>query len=78
MTLVYRIIAPHLKSHSLLKSKFKKILVENTTIIAHENDKRQVEIPEALYKQIPDALHTKKPIIDRINFENSYDALKCL
>ena len=32
-------IALHLKSHSIRKSKFRKILVENTTIIAHENDK---------------------------------------
>ena len=28
----------HLKTHSIPKSKFRKILVENTTIIAHEID----------------------------------------
>ena len=32
-------IASHLKNHSIPKSKFRKILVENTTIIAHEIDK---------------------------------------
>ena len=38
-------IALHLKTHSILKSKFRKILFENTTIIAQE-------IPEALHMKI--------------------------
>ena len=32
-------IAFHLKNHSIPKSKFGKIIVENTIIIAHEIDK---------------------------------------
>ena len=32
-------IALHLKTHSIPKSKFGKILVENTTIIAHKINK---------------------------------------
>ena len=42
-------IAFHLKNHSIPKSKFRKILVENTTIIAHEIDKLRLQILEALH-----------------------------
>ena len=42
-------IALHLKTHSIPKSKFRKILVENTTIIAHEINKLRLQIPEALH-----------------------------
>ena len=42
-------IALHLKTHSIPKSKFQKILVENTTIIAHKIDKLQLQIREALH-----------------------------
>ena len=44
-----RSIALHLKTHSILKSKFWKILVENTTIIAHEINKLQLQILEDLH-----------------------------
>ena len=44
-----RSIALHIKTHSIPKSKFWKILVENTTIIAHENDKLWLQILEALH-----------------------------
>ena len=37
-------IAFHLKNHSIPKSKFRKILVENTPIIAHEIDKLRLQI----------------------------------
>ena len=37
-------IVLHLKTHSVLKSKFQKILVENTTIIAHEINKLRLQI----------------------------------
>ena len=37
----------HLKNHFIPKSKFLKILVENTTIITHEIDKLQLQILEA-------------------------------
>ena len=47
----------HLKTHSIPKSKFRKILVENTTIIAHEIDKLRLQILEALH------IKTKKPKI---------------
>ena len=39
----------HLKTHSIPKSKFRKILVANTTIIAHEIDKLRLQISEALH-----------------------------
>ncbi len=38
--------ALHLKTHSIPKSKFRKILVENTTIIAHEIDKLRLQIQQ--------------------------------
>ena len=42
-------IALHLKTHSIPKSKFWKILVENTAINAHKIDKLQLQILEALH-----------------------------
>ena len=66
-------IAFHLKTHSIPKSKFRKILVENTTIIAHKIDKLRLQILEALH------IKTKNPPkINTINFENSDKVLKCL
>ena len=41
-------IAFHLKNYSIPKSMSRKILVENTTIIAHEIDKLRPHILEAL------------------------------
>ena len=41
--------ALHLKTHSIPKSKFRKILVENTTIIAQEINKLRLQILEALH-----------------------------
>ena len=41
--------ALHLKTHSIPKSKFRKILVENTTIIAPEIDNLRLQILEALH-----------------------------
>ena len=65
-------IALHLETHSIPKSKFRKILVENTTIIAHKINKLRLQILEALH------IKAKKPKINRINFENSDNVLKCL
>ena len=48
-TLICTSIALHLKTHSIPKSKFQKILVENTTIIAHKIHKLQLQILEALH-----------------------------
>ena len=39
----------HLKTHSIPKSKFRKIRVENTIIIAHEINKLRLQIQEALH-----------------------------
>ena len=44
-------IALHLKTHSI--SKFWKILVKNTTIIAHKVNKLQLQILEALHIKPP-------------------------
>ena len=66
------LIALHLKTHSIPKSKFRKILVENTTIIAYEIDKLQLQILEVLH------IKNKKVKINRINFENSNNVLKCV
>ena len=64
-------IAFHLKNHSIPKSKFRKILVENTAIIAYEIDKLRLQILEALH------IKTKKLKSLGINFENSDNVLKC-
>ena len=42
-------MAVHLKTHSIPKSKFRKILVENTTIIAHQINKLRLLILKALH-----------------------------
>ena len=60
-------IALLLKTHSIPKSKFRKILIENTTIITHEINKLRLHILEFL--------HMKKTKINRINNDN---VLKCL
>ena len=62
-------IALHVKTHSIPKSKFQKLLVENTTIIAHEIDKQRLQILETL--------HITPPKINRINIENCDNVLKC-
>ena len=65
-------IALQLKKNSIFKSKFRKILVENTTIIAYKINKLRLQILEALHIKI------KKLRINRMNFENSDDILKYL
>ena len=42
-------IAFHLKNHSIPKSKLRKNLVENITIIVHGIDKLQLQTLEALH-----------------------------
>ena len=51
-----------LNNNSIPKSKFRKILVENITIIAHEIDKLPLQITEALH------IKTKK-----INSDNGFE-----
>ena len=65
-------MALHLKSHSIPKSEFQKILVEYTTIIAHEINKLQLQVWEAIH------IKTKRNRINRINFENNDNVLKYL
>ena len=65
-------ISLHYKTHPIPKSKYRKILFENTTMIAHEINKLQLQILEALH------LKTKRPRINRIHFENSDNVLKRL
>ena len=64
-------IALHPKNHSIPKFKFWKIIVENTTIIAHEIDKLQLQILDALH------IKTTPTKINGINFEKSDNVLKC-
>ena len=42
-------IVLHHKTHSVPKSKYRKIIVENTTIIAHEMNTLQLQTQEALH-----------------------------
>ena len=63
----------HLKTRSIPKSRFWKILIENTTIIAHEINKLRLQILEDLHMKTKQ----KKTKINRINFENSDNVLKC-
>ena len=44
----------HLKNHSIPKSKFRKIPVENTTIIVYKIDKLRLQILEALHIKTKD------------------------
>ena len=46
-------IALHLKTHSIPESKFRKILVKNTTIIANEINKLRLQILEAIDIKTP-------------------------
>ena len=41
-------ITLHLKTHSIAESRFRKFLIENITIIAHEINKLRLQILEAL------------------------------
>ena len=63
-------ITLHLKTYSLPKSNFWKILVENSTIIEHRINKLKLQILEDLH------IKTKKPRINAINFDNSDTGLK--
>ena len=65
-------IAVHFKSHSLPKYKFRKILIENSTILAHEIKKTRLQILEA------QNIKTKTPIINKINLENCGNVSKHL
>ena len=55
----------------MVRPTYARFLVENTPIIAHEIDKLRLQILE------PRQIKTKKPKINRINFENSDNVSKC-
>ena len=55
--------ALHLKIHSIPKSKFQKILVENTTKIAHKINKLWLQILEALHIETKNPLKSKESIL---------------
>ena len=65
----------HLNTHSIPKSKFPKIQVENIAIITHEIDKLRLQILEAQHIKTK---NKTKPRINRIDFENSDKVLKYL
>ena len=56
-------IALHLKTHFIPKSKFRKILVENTTILAHEIDKQRLQILEARHIKAKKKLESIESIL---------------
>ena len=39
----------HFKSHSILKSKFRKFRVENTTIMAYKINKKRLQMIETIH-----------------------------
>ena len=49
-----------------------KILTENTTILAHQNNKQKLQILEALH------IRNMQPKINRIDFKTSANVPKCL
>ena len=65
-------IAQHLKTHSCPKTKFRKILNDNTTNIEIQTCKQRLKILEALH------IRHKNPKLNKINFDNSTNILKCL
>ena len=56
--------ALHLKAHNTRKSKFRKISLENTPIIAHKIDKLQLQIQEALHIKTKTKIYRTRELID--------------
>ena len=52
-------IALHLKTHSISKSKFRKIIVENTTIITHEINKLRQDTYQETWEDLNKIIETK-------------------
>ena len=65
-------IAQHLKKHSCPSTQLRKIPTDNTTILAHQNNKQKLQILEAQY------IRNLQPALNRINFQTSANVLKCL
>ena len=69
-------ITLHLKTHSIPKSKFRKILVENTTIIAHLINKLRLQILEALHIKTKN-LESIELILKIATFWNAFSLFFC-
>ena len=65
-------IAQHLKKYSCPTTQLRKILIDNTTILEHQNNKKKLQILEALH------IRNLQPTLNRINFQTSANVLKCL
>ena len=65
-------IAQHLKKHSCPTTQLRKILIDNTTILEHQNNKQKLQILDALH------IRNMQPTLNRINFQTSANVLKCL
>ena len=65
-------IAQHLKKHSCPTTQLRKLLIDNTTILEHQNNKQKLQILEALH------IRNIQPTLNRINFQTSANVLKCL
>ena len=65
-------IAQHLKKHSCPTAHLRKILPDNTTILEKQNNKQKLQILEALH------IRKMQPTLNRINFQTSANAHKCL
>ena len=63
-------IVQHLKKHSCPTIELRKILTDNTTILEHQNNKRKLQILEALH------IRNMQPTLYRINFQTSANVLK--
>ena len=65
-------IAQHSKRYSCPTTELQKILIDNTTILEHQNDKPKLQILEALH------IRNTQPTLNRINFQTSAYVLKFL
>ena len=65
-------IIQHLKKHSFPTTELRKILIDNTTILEHQNNKQKLQILEALH------IRNMQQTLNRINFQTSANVLKCL
>ena len=64
--------AQRLKKHSCPTTQLRKILIDNTTELEHQNNKQKLQILEALH------IRNIQPTLNRINFQTSANVLKCL
>ena len=65
-------IYKHLTQHNCPPSNFRKIMTDNTNILHSSNNKKKLQIIEAIY------IKTTQPTINKIGFETGEGVLKCL